>query len=90
MRKDELKTVRLKFDDMRGAADAGPPDDGSDGGALVEVLAKVLARSANTANTADTTLRHSIKSGVYSLWPAAALPPRPTRHRPGADPRPAV
>jgi hypothetical protein len=35
MRKDELKTVRLKFDDMLGAGGAGPPDDGSDGGVAV-------------------------------------------------------
>ena len=36
LRKDELKTVRLKFDDMLGAAGAaGPPDDGSDGGVAV-------------------------------------------------------
>ena len=30
MRKDELKTVLLKFDDMLGAAGGGAPDDSSD------------------------------------------------------------
>ena len=30
MRKDELKTVLLKFDDMLGAVGGGAPDDSSD------------------------------------------------------------